>query len=88
MQMTYLQAVGAALQEEMRRDDKIVMFGEDIAQFGNIFGVTRGMLEEFGPQQYPHFRDRHHRHGPGRRRNGPASRGGADVRRFHHGGLQ
>ena len=51
MQMTYLQAVGAALQEEMRRDDKIVMFGEDIAQFGNIFGVTRGMLEEFGPQR-------------------------------------
>lgn len=51
MQMTYLQAVGAALQEEMRRDEKIVMFGEDIAQFGNIFGVTRGMLEEFGPQR-------------------------------------
>lgn len=51
MQMTYLQAVGAALQEEMRRDEKIVMFGEDVAEFGNIFGVTRGMLEEFGPQR-------------------------------------
>ena len=51
MQMTYLQAVGSALQEEMRRDDKILIFGEDVAEFGNIFGVTRGMLEEFGPMR-------------------------------------
>ena len=51
MQMTYMQAVSAALQEEMRRDEKILMFGEDIAEFGNIFGVTRGMLEEFGPKR-------------------------------------
>ena len=51
MQMTYMQAISAALQEEMRRDDKILMFGEDIAEFGNIFGVTRGMLEEFGPKR-------------------------------------
>ena len=45
MQITYLQAVAAALREEMQRDDKIIMFGEDIAEFGNIFGVTRGFLE-------------------------------------------
>ena len=51
MQQTYLQAVAAALQEEMRRDDKILIFGEDVAEFGNIFGVTRGMLEEFGPKR-------------------------------------
>ena len=51
MQITYLQAVAAALQEEMRRDDKIDMFGEDVAEFGNIFGVTRGFLEEFGPKR-------------------------------------
>ena len=51
MQMTYLQAIAAALQEEMRRDDKILIFGEDVAEFGNIFGVTRGMLEEFGPKR-------------------------------------
>ena len=51
MQKTYLQAIAAALQEEMRRDDKILIFGEDVAEFGNIFGVTRGMLEEFGPQR-------------------------------------
>ncbi len=51
MQMTYLQAVGSALQEEMRRDKNIVIFGEDVAEFGNIFGVTRGMLDEFGPSR-------------------------------------
>ena len=51
MQKTYLQAISAALQEEMRRDEKILIFGEDVAEFGNIFGVTRGMLEEFGPKR-------------------------------------
>lgn len=51
MQKTYLQAIGDALKEEMRRDEKILIFGEDVAEFGNIFGVTRGMLEEFGPRR-------------------------------------
>ncbi len=51
MHTTYLNAVGDALREEMRRDPNTVMFGEDIAEFGNIFGVTRGMLEEFGPKR-------------------------------------
>ena len=48
MKVTYLNAISDALKEEMRRDEKMVIYGEDVAQFGNIFGVTRGMLEEFG----------------------------------------
>jgi pyruvate dehydrogenase E1 component beta subunit len=48
MKVAYSQAVGDALKEEMRRDDKIIMIGEDICEYGNIFGVTRGMYEEFG----------------------------------------
>ncbi len=48
MQITYGQAINAALKEEMRRDDKIVVFGEDVAQFGGIFGLTRDLHEEFG----------------------------------------
>jgi len=51
MEKTYLQAVSEALREEMRRDERVLIFGEDVAQFGNIFGVTRGMLEEFGPMR-------------------------------------
>lgn len=51
MQKTYVQAINDALKEEMRRDDKILLFGEDVAEFGNIFGATRGLLEEFGAKR-------------------------------------
>lgn len=51
MKVTYGKAITAALQEEMRRDDKVMIWGEDVAQFGNIFGLTRGLLEEFGPKR-------------------------------------
>ncbi len=51
MKVTYSKAIGDALKEEMRRDDRIVMIGEDVAQWGNIFGITRGMYEEFGPKR-------------------------------------
>lgn len=51
MIVTYGKAISDALKEEMRRDSKMIMFGEDIAEFGNIFGLTRGMLEEFGPKR-------------------------------------
>jgi acetoin:2,6-dichlorophenolindophenol oxidoreductase subunit beta len=51
MNVTYSKAIGDALKEEMRRDGKVLLYGEDVAQFGNIFGITRGMLEEFGPKR-------------------------------------
>lgn len=51
MKVTYARAIGDALKEEMRRDKRVIVYGEDVAQFGNIFGVTRGMLEEFGPKR-------------------------------------
>lgn len=51
MKVTYAKAIGDALKEEMRRDENVMVFGEDVAEFGNIFGVTRGMLEEFGPKR-------------------------------------
>lgn len=51
MNVTYSKAIGDALKEEMRRDSKVLLYGEDVAQFGNIFGITRGMLEEFGPKR-------------------------------------
>ena len=40
MKVTYAQAIGDALKEEMRRDPKILIYGEDVAQFGNIFGLS------------------------------------------------
>lgn len=51
MIVTYGKAIGDALKEEMRRDKKVLIYGEDVAEFGNIFGLTRGMLEEFGPKR-------------------------------------
>lgn len=51
MKVTYAKAIGDALKEEMRRDNKVVVFGEDVAEFGNIFGIMNGILEEFGPKR-------------------------------------
>lgn len=49
--ITYLEAIREALQEEMRRDDRVFLFGEDIGRYGGAFGVTFGMLDEFGPER-------------------------------------
>jgi acetoin:2,6-dichlorophenolindophenol oxidoreductase subunit beta len=46
-EQTYLEAIRAGLQEEMRRDSSVYVFGEDVA-LGGPFGVTKGLAEEFG----------------------------------------
>ncbi len=46
-ELTYAQALNAALREEMRRDPNIVLLGMDIGQYGGVFGVTRGLYDEF-----------------------------------------
>lgn len=46
---TYLEAISAALREEMRRDRDVFLMGQDIAEYGGAFKVTRGFVEEFGP---------------------------------------
>lgn len=48
-QLSYREAVGAAIAQEMRRDDSVVFLGEDIAAAGGVFKTTGGLLEEFGP---------------------------------------
>jgi len=48
---TYAQAIRDVLAEEMRRDDKVFIMGEDIAEQGGIFGCTRGLYDEFGPKR-------------------------------------
>ncbi len=45
------QAVGEALREEMQRDENVIVMGEDMAKMGNVFGITRGFLEEFGAKR-------------------------------------
>lgn len=47
-EVTYAQAINDAMSEEMRRDPNVFMMGEDIAEYCGAFGVSRGMLAEFG----------------------------------------
>jgi 2-oxoisovalerate dehydrogenase E1 component len=47
-QITYKEAVKSALMEEMMRDKRVVQWGEDIAEYGGAFKVTKGLLESFG----------------------------------------
>ena len=48
-QLSYREAVSAAIAQEMRRDDAVVFLGEDIAAAGGVFKTTEGLLDEFGP---------------------------------------
>lgn len=49
--MMYRDAVKAALQEEMFRDEKVFIMGEDVAIVGGVFKTTKGLLEEFGEKR-------------------------------------
>jgi 2-oxoisovalerate dehydrogenase E1 component beta subunit len=49
--LTYLEAIRLALAEEMRRDERVFLMGEDIGAYGGAFKVTAGLLEEFGPER-------------------------------------
>ncbi|MFQ5665247.1 MAG: alpha-ketoacid dehydrogenase subunit beta [Candidatus Binatia bacterium] len=48
-ELPYWQALQEALREEMTRDPLVFLMGEDIGAYGGAFGVTRGLLAEFGP---------------------------------------
>jgi len=46
--LTYVEAISDALREELRRDPRVFLLGEDIGVYGGAFKVTKGFLEEFG----------------------------------------
>lgn len=50
-EITYLQALAEAIREEMRRDQRVFVMGEDVGRFGGVFGVTSGLLDEFGEER-------------------------------------
>ena len=47
-ELTYLDAIREALAEEMRRDPKVFVLGEDVGAYGGAFGATQGLYDEFG----------------------------------------
>lgn len=50
-ELTYREAVARGIAQEMRRDPKLVMLGEDVAGAGGVFKTNQGLLEEFGPER-------------------------------------
>ena len=50
-ELTLAQAIREALAEEMRRDPRVFILGEDIAEAGHPFKVLTGLVEEFGSQR-------------------------------------
>jgi pyruvate dehydrogenase E1 component beta subunit len=50
-ELRYREALRDALREELRRDERVVLMGEDIGVFGGAFKVTEGLLEEFGERR-------------------------------------
>jgi len=49
--LTYRDAMRLAIQDAMRRDDREFLMGEDVGRYGGCFAVSRGLLEEFGPER-------------------------------------
>ena len=49
--ITYREALNQALSEEIERDDRVVLMGEEVAQFKGSYKVSEGMLEKFGDQR-------------------------------------
>lgn len=48
---TYRDAVREALREALTRDERVFLMGEDVGAYGGCFGVSRGLLDEFGPRR-------------------------------------
>lgn len=49
--MTYIDAINAALNEEMERDPNVFIIGEDVGKMGGAFKATKGLLERFGAER-------------------------------------
>jgi len=50
-ELTYRDAVAAAIAQEMKRDENVVFLGEDVAAAGGVFKATVGLLDQFGPRR-------------------------------------
>jgi pyruvate/2-oxoglutarate/acetoin dehydrogenase E1 component len=50
-ELTYREAVREAIREAMHRDDRVFLMGEDVGRYGGCFAVSKGLLEEFGPER-------------------------------------
>ena len=49
--LTFREAFRAGIRDAMLRDERVFVMGEDVGRYGGCFGVTKGLLEEFGPER-------------------------------------
>ncbi len=49
--MTVREALRDAMAEEMRRDERVFVMGEEVAEYQGAYKITQGMLDEFGPKR-------------------------------------
>src|SRR3569833_1829503 len=50
-QIAFREALREAMSEEMRRDDRVFLMGEEVAEYNGAYKVSQGMLAEFGPKR-------------------------------------
>ena len=50
-EIRYIGCINEAIREEMQRDERVVLIGEDVGRPGGSFGASRGLLERFGPER-------------------------------------
>lgn len=51
VEMTYREAVREAIRDALRRDQRVFLMGEDVGRYGGCFAVSKGLLQEFGPER-------------------------------------
>ena len=51
VEITYRDALRGAIRDAMQRDDRVFVMGEDVGRYGGCYAVTKGLLEEFGPER-------------------------------------
>ena len=49
--ITYREAMRQAIREALLADDRVFLMGEDVGAYGGCFGVSKGLLAEFGPER-------------------------------------
>ena len=50
-EMSVRESLNEALHEELRRDDRVLLYGEDVAEYGGLYKITQGLYEEFGEER-------------------------------------
>src|SRR5690242_7351413 len=51
VQITYREALKQALRETLQKDERVFLLGEDVGHYGGAFAVSKGLLQEFGPER-------------------------------------